>query len=74
MNDKLRKRLIDGITVISNPFILFGVVLALFLSSMVAKEQLGTLLGIIAIAYFLLALIGGQLAKSGNKKSHEKTP
>lgn len=63
MNGKLRKRLIDGITVISNPLLMVAVVALMLLGGWLAMDELTPMLWVIAGAYFLLALIGGQLAK-----------
>ena len=67
MNDHLRKRLVDGINVISNPAIIFGVIVLMLAFGWLRMGELTPLLGIIAGAYLLLALIGGQLAKCVDK-------
>ena len=63
MNDKLRKRLIDGIKVISNPMMLIGVIAVMLLTGWLTIGELTPLLVIIAIACLLLSLICRQLTK-----------
>ena len=67
MNDKLRKRLIDGINVMSNPIMIVVVVAIMLVCGFWAMDEITPLLWIIAGAYLLLSVIGGQLAKCGSK-------
>ena len=67
MNDKLRKRLIDGINVMSNPIMIVVVVAIMLVCGFWAMDEITPLLWIIAGACLLLSVIGGQLAKCGSK-------
>ena len=71
MNDTLRKRVIDGINVISNPLILLAVLAMLLIGGWWTMNELTPLLWIIAGAYVLLSIIGGQCAKALEAKPRD---
>ena len=67
MNCSLRQILLNGIQVISNPFMIVVVVALMLFGGWWSMEEITPILWILAGVYFLLALIGGQLVKCGTK-------
>lgn len=63
MNKSTKARLIDGITVMCNPFSLILTVMLMFLLNIFRFEDFGIVMAIIALAYFFLSIVGGYLVK-----------
>ncbi len=73
MKDTHKTRLVDGIIVMSNPYILFGTIGVMMLVGWIAEGELHTILGVVALAYLILSIVGGSLARSVQKKARAKS-
>jgi len=69
MEDNRKSSFVDGIIVMSNPFTILIVIAVMLLVGWLTLGELTPVLLGVAIAYLILSVIGGHLAKQA-KKNH----
>lgn len=71
MKETYKKRIVNGIIVMSNPYIIFGTILMMLLLGWLAIGELSTILWICVVTYLILSIVGGLLVKSLRKNSQK---
>jgi hypothetical protein len=73
MSQKRSRTLIKGIRLISNPFVIFGVLVLMVSGGWLTVGELTPMLLAIAASCLVLSIVGGILVRSGNKNFDDET-